>query len=320
MTNVLELIASPARYHLAPLSDYLPPSRRHGRRGNGILLVCQTLTAEQRVKVCDDALALEHAPEMPAYAPLFANCEHACFMVSSQGRWVSPQIAYLFWHLFRLVLQCIGAACLVGLATTPTGISATLWHGVLAAVFHLFSTFVVTASVQVQLVRSAVNLTQRRQVIGEIAYHYLMVKETMRAVVAGGICIASIAMMPRLVWDTGYLGLACALSLSMYGIMSVIFNVSHQLVVRALLRSGIGVPVPLFEDLRNPGGTGRLRGLAAIGVTNEQAEVQTEGAASDMQERACATPEKVARREMPSSQAAASSPPDQQLRNRKTKT
>lgn len=309
ISNALELIASPARYHLAPLSDYLPPSRRRGRRGNGILLVCQTLTAEQRAKVVSDALALEHAPEMPIYAPFFANCEHACFMVSSQGRWVSPQIAYLLWHLFRLVLQCLGAACLVGLATTPRGISPALWHGVLAAVFHLFSTFVVTAAVQVQLVRSAVNLTQRREVIGEIAYHYLMVKETMRAVVAGGICIGTIAMMPRLVWDTGYLGLACALSMSMYGIMSVIFNVSHQLVVRALLRSGIGVPVPLFEDLRNPGGTGRLRGLAAMDVTSEPGEAQTEGAAREIQER-----------ESETSESATSNPPDQQLRNRHTKT
>lgn len=249
LANVLALLASPARYHLAPLADYLPPSRRHGSRGNGILLVQQQLSAEQRKQVCDAAVALQHAPEMPAYGAMTANCEHACFLVSSR-RWVSPQVAHLLWCLVRLLFQCVGVACLAGLAATPISVPPAMWHGLLAALYHLFSTFIVMAAVQVQLVRTAINLTQRRQTIGQVAYYYLMVKETLRAVIAGGLSVCTLAMMPRLVWDTRRLRLACLLSLTVYGLTSCIFNVSNQIVVRSLLRLGVGVPVPVFQDLR----------------------------------------------------------------------
>merc|ERR1712232_736012 len=60
-----------------------------------------------------------------------------------------------------------------------------------------------------------------------------------------------LAAMPKLVWDTHHVCFACLLSLSVYGLTSMIFNVSNQIVVRTLLRLGVGVPVPIFQDLRN---------------------------------------------------------------------
>lgn len=252
LTNLMALLSSSARYHLAPLSDYLPPRVRHGRRGNGILLVQQNLSAEQRRKVCDTALELLDTPQMPAYDIWTANCEHACFVASAHGRWVSPQVSHLSWCLYRLMLQCLGIPCLAGLSCAQTSnAAASVWDGLLTTLFHVFSTFVVIAAVQVQLVRTAVNLTQRRSVIGHKAFHFLMVKETLRAIIVGGLSAFSLGMMPRLVWDTRYLRLACILSLSAHGLCSMIFNISHQLVVRALLRAGLGVPVLLFEDLRD---------------------------------------------------------------------
>jgi len=253
LTNLMALLASPARYHLAPLSDYLPPRVRRGRRGNGILLVQQNLSADQRRKVCDTAMALHDTIQMPDYDIFTGNCEHACFLASGEsGRWVSPQVTHLFWCICRLLLQCLGIPCLAGLSCSQTSnAAASIWDGLLTTLFHVFSTFVVIAAVQVQLVRTAVNLTQRRSAIGNKAFHYLMVKETVRAIIVGGLSAGTLGMMPRLVWDTKYLRLACILSLCVHGLCSMIFNISHQLVVRALLRAGLGVPVPLFEDLRD---------------------------------------------------------------------
>merc|ERR1712232_515381 len=105
--------------------------------------------------------------------------------VSSQGRWISPQVAYLGWSLVRFLLQCVGAICLAGLAAQPAVVPESVWHGLLAALYHLFSTFIVMSTAQVQLVRTACNLTRRRQEIGQVAFYFLMVKETLRAVIVG---------------------------------------------------------------------------------------------------------------------------------------
>lgn len=252
LRNVLALLASPAQYHVSRLVDYLPPSRRHGRRGNGIFVVLQTLTDEDRRLICEDALAFQHAPEMPAYDPVTANCEHICFLVSAQGRWASPQVAHIAWNLVRLLFQCVGAACLAGLTVQPTFIDAGVWHGLLSAFYHLFSTFVLLAAVNIQLVRTVFNLTRQRQAIGQLAFHYLIIKETIRAIIVGGLSIGVLAWMPRLALESRHAFVPCMLSLTIYAFACALFNVSHQLVVRTLLRSGMGVPVMIFQDLRDP--------------------------------------------------------------------
>ena len=252
LRNSMAVIRSPARYHIPPLASYLPPSRRNGKRGNGIYLVQPDtpLSPEQRRATRETALSLSEATVMPDYGVFTANCEHAAFMTCAQTRrWVSPQIAHYLWCLFRLMLQLVGAAFLCMLHMLGDG-GGGLWHTIAATLYHIFSTVPVAAQSQAHLVRTAVNLTQRRRSLGQVTYDYLIVKESVRAIVVGGLSVGTIGLMPRLVWDTGCLRLAVGLSLTAYGLFSLIFNTACQLVVRGLLRARVGVPVPLFVDVR----------------------------------------------------------------------
>ena len=252
LRNSMAVLKSPARYHIPPLASYLPPSRRNGKRGNGIYLVQPEtpLSPEQRRATRATALSLSAGTVMPDYAVFTANCEHAAFMTCAQTRrWVSPQIAHYLWCLFRFALQLVGAAFLCALRLLG-GDGSGVWHALGATLYHIFSTVPVAAQSHAQLVRTAVNLTQRRASLGQVTYDYLIVKESVRAIVVGGLSVGTIALMPRLVWDTGCVRLAVCLSLAAYGLFSLIFNTACQLVVRGLLRARVGVPVPLFVDVR----------------------------------------------------------------------
>eukprot|EP00930_Biecheleria_cincta_P008209 TRINITY_DN109608_c0_g1_i1.p1 TRINITY_DN109608_c0_g1~~TRINITY_DN109608_c0_g1_i1.p1 ORF type:complete len:562 (+),score=54.16 TRINITY_DN109608_c0_g1_i1:40-1686(+) len=253
-----ELLASPARYHTPPLSTYLPAQRRKGCRGNGIFRLHQELSEEQRRRTCRAALALasspagQDAPSLPSYGLLTANCEHVSFSLSAQSqRWISPQVSHMVWCTFRLLLQVGSLFWLVGLSWVGTFTDEPHLHAVLAALYHLLSTVPVLLQTQVHLVRSAVNLTQRRLELGQVTYNYLIIKESVRTVVVGGISVATLALMPRMVWDTNCVGLASFISLTIYPASSILFNLSLQVLVRTSQRAGVGVPVVLFDDLRS---------------------------------------------------------------------
>lgn len=253
-----ELLESPARYSTPPLSSYLPPQRRKGNRGNGIFRVHQELSEEQRRQTCKAALALasssagEDAPSLPSYGLLTANCEHVSFSLSAQSqRWISPQVSHMFWCTFRLLLQVGSLFWLAGLFWLGKFTDEPHLHAVLAALYHLLSTVPVLLQTQVHLVRTAVNLTKRRLELGQVTYNYLIIKESVRTAVVGGISVTTLALMPRMVWDTNCVHLASLITLTIYPASSILFNISLQVLVRTSQRAGVGVPVVLFDDLRS---------------------------------------------------------------------
>jgi len=205
----------------------------------------------------ETALTLAHSKEAPVYRVFSSNCEHLAWQLDAssayKGRWVSPQVPHNLWKLFRFCLNLVGLLCLWALAVAPTTYSAT--HTIFASLYHLFTTIPVGAQVQACLVRTAVNLTQRR-CAGELekgTFEYLMIKETLRAAWLTFFCVGLLCMMPRLVWDSGssHFRLAAAISLCAYNVAVIGFNSAHQICTRALLHAGVGVPMPVFDDLRS---------------------------------------------------------------------
>ena len=252
LRGVHSVLLSPAQIHLPPLADYV----RRRQPGHGIFVVSQQLSEEQRRKTVETALALVHAADAPVYRVFSSNCEHLAWQLDAssayKGRWVSPQVPHNLWKLFRFCLNLFGVACLRVLADVPQRYSTT--HATFAALYHLLATIPVGAQVQACLVRTAVNLTQRRGA-GEIekgTYEYLMIKETLRATWLTLVGVGFLCMMPRLVWESEgrRFWVAAVLSLCAYNLAVIAFNAVHQLMTRALLGAGIGVPVPVFDDLR----------------------------------------------------------------------
>lgn len=169
------------------------------------------------------------------------------------GRWVSPQVPHNLWKLFRFCLNLVGLGCLYVLASAAA--DRTWTHCAFATLYHLFTTVPVAAQVQACLVRTAVNLTQRRAAseLEQGTYEYLMIKETCRAAWLFVVSVGVIVSMPRLVWETEgrRYKLAAFLSLCAYNLAMIGFNYVHQVLARTLIRSGMGIPIPVFEDKRD---------------------------------------------------------------------
>ena len=85
-----------------------------------------------------------------------------------------------------------------------------------------------------------------------------MIKETLRASWLLLTAVWATCMMPRLVRESEgrQWRQAAALSLGAYNVAHIGFNCLHQACTRALLVAGIGVPVPVFYDLRAEAGGG----------------------------------------------------------------
>ena len=277
---------------LPPLSDYVP--FRTGTRG--IFVISQALTAAQRRRTVEAARALHK--EAPTYGVFNSNCEHLAWQLDGSGlgpsgRWVSPQIPHNLWVGFRLLLQLVGLVCLRMLASAeavaaPGGgggvrgggqhdgdaaesaAASYVWLGL----YHLFVTLPVGAQVQACLVRTCVNLTTRRRA-GQLepgAYEFLMVKEGARAGVVLLVATSLALRAPRLC--ASHFRAAAGLSLCCNQLALLAYNLGAQLVIRGLLASGLGVPWPVFEDMRISDGQQQAQqqqqpppGPAAFGAT-----------------------------------------------------
>lgn len=90
----------------------------------------------------------------------------------------------------------------------------------------------------------------QKEYLGDLVYYFLLTKEVARATFSGGLAIATMSLLPRMVWRGGSLPLACFLVLTAFNITDVIFNVSMQVVTRALNESGTGIPVAVFATER----------------------------------------------------------------------
>jgi hypothetical protein len=253
LRNMYRVLTNPARFHTPPLADYVH-RRQPGRCG--IFVVAQQLSEEQRRRTVENALTLARSNEAPVYCVFSSNCEHLAWQLdassSYKGRFVSPQVAHNMWKAFRLSLCLVAVVCLGVLASLPA--DRPLSHAAFATLYHLFATVPMGAQVQACLVRTAVNLTQRRGA-GDLekgTYEYLMIKETFRAAWITIFGVGLVCVMPRLVWESEgrRFKLAAFLSFWAYNLASMCFNMTSQLCTRALLRAGVGIPMPVFHDER----------------------------------------------------------------------
>jgi len=251
------LVAQPAKFHTPLLKEYLPHFHRASPTPTsscpGLLVVVRNLSDEQRRETCDAAMALLEKDGEPGggYRFFTSNCEHVAFMLSTTRRWISPQVPHMLWILFRWAIQLVGLFCLYLLTIVPSQCERA--HFVIATGYHLFATVPVSLQVQVELVRLSVYLSSRREEIDVRDYHFLVLKETLRACLVLALAIGLVCMMPRLVWTTGRLRLACLISLSGLGFANLVFNLCFQLCTRALLAT-CGVPILIFDDHRDPSG------------------------------------------------------------------
>ena len=250
LRNALAILRSPAKLHTPPLADYL------GLRGRGVFVVLERRSEAQRRRTVDAALALASGDPgaQPTYGVLSANCEHLANQLGENAFGpVSPQVPHNLWNLFRLCLQLVGLTALYVCAIAPPDCWRT--HGVAALSYHLLSTLPVAAQAQTGLVRTAVNLTQRRAAgdLDEQSFGFLMIKEGSRNVVVMILAVGGLSLLPRLVWEHGRLGLACVLSLTGMQLANLVFNVVANAIYRTLLVSGVGVPVARFDDRRLAG-------------------------------------------------------------------
>ena len=170
---------------------------------------------------------------------------------------VAVQVSYHGWNALRFSVQFLSLGCLFALAS-PLG---PLWRTLFEATYHLFATLPVVCQLVASLVRTTIHLTLRRDALG-VAYHYLVVKEACRGCIVGALTVGALSLTPRLVGLTSRFKLASLLTLTVFGASNLLFNLAHQAFVRAMVASGMGVPVPIFRDLRHgPPPVGTQAGL-----------------------------------------------------------
>lgn len=247
--GILKLLENCAAFHSLPLHDYTTVANR------GVFRVRQSLTEEDRDRIVEDCKKL-----MDNYEPydlVFTNCESAAFFLShgsnKHGRFVTPQVPMMLWAGVRTALALVGAACLMYLPSpAPGGAGSPVAQpGLLAAllqfVYHTFATVPVVLQTEVHLVRTAVHLTDQRTLLGTVEYHHLLMKEVGRAIFVGGFATGTVAAMPTMVRNTGWRYTASFIALNAFVLCGLAYAVLTQFIIRALRRSGYGVPVPIFK-------------------------------------------------------------------------
>jgi len=164
---LLDIVRHPARFRLLELHDYVAPSAS-GSGAPGLFVVCEERTTEQRVQAAEAALAFARDADQPGYSLIRHNCEHAANMFTSNSkRCVSPQVPVFAWNAFRFALQLVGVLMLALLSCLPDDYSRM--HAAVATCYHFLSTVPVSLQLVVKLVRTSVNLTHRRGVLGQAA-------------------------------------------------------------------------------------------------------------------------------------------------------
>ena len=67
-----------------------------------------------------------------------------------------------------------------------------------------------------------------------IEFNHILLKEIFRVVFAGGVAVFTIAVMPRMIWDTGMFLVAAVLAILAFHLSNQIYNVFAQLFTRML--------------------------------------------------------------------------------------
>jgi hypothetical protein len=98
--GLLSVWRSPAPFKMEPFSDYVEGLTNSSLQAVGMFKIKEELSEEDRdgiVANCDRLLASHET-----YSFIYRNCEHAAFSFNpKRPTWVSPQVPYLMWNMFR---------------------------------------------------------------------------------------------------------------------------------------------------------------------------------------------------------------------------
>ncbi|GMH94259.1 hypothetical protein TL16_g12857 [Triparma laevis f. inornata] len=253
---------SPAPWMRIPFYDYVEGcSTDSAGKGIGIYRIKEDLDETDRDTIVKnmDALLASHE----TYSFIYRNCEHAAFAFNPKRPvWVSPQVPYLFWNLFRVL---INSGSIYFLLNNPipdprnsTTSSIHIYH-IFCLLYHSLSTFPVAMQSVVQLVRTVMSLTAKkeRNDLSKPVFYHLIYKEFMRACLGGGLACLCLGLLPKMVRDTDQKSLAAALVLLAYTISNGLFNLSCFVTIRAMLYANGGVAVPMVGKKGRKFGRGR---------------------------------------------------------------
>ena len=153
--------------------------------------------------------------------------------------------------MFRMSVTTIGVICLHCMVHADD-VSSSLHILLLDLMFQVFTTLPVGLELTVHLVRSAVHLSPRKEILGRVWYCYLLVTECLRFVFVGAISIGTLAILPRVVTENqNVLYYASAWCYFAYPIVSALFSCVQALIVRLSYATGTGVPIPIFHDSKD---------------------------------------------------------------------
>jgi len=122
---------------------------------------------DETVRRCRD-LKSNYGP----YDFVYTNCESAAFYMESgrgggnEGRFVTPQVPWLLYTMFRMSITTIGVICLHYMVNVDDVTNSTMSVLLLDLTFQVFTTLPVGLELTVHLVRSAVHLSPRKDILG----------------------------------------------------------------------------------------------------------------------------------------------------------
>jgi len=212
------------------------------------------------------------------------NCEHAAFAFNpNRPTWVSPQVPYLFWNLFRYAMNCVGIYFLVNneLPDRTDLLSSVTRYNLFLIGYHTLVTVPVALQSVIGLMRSVMALTKKRErdlVTKEIFFH-LLYKEFFRSVLAGGLACVCLGLLPRMIWDTQQKKLAGALCLVAYSLSNSLYSFSCFAAVRMLKLTAGGVVVPIYGSSgSSPASAEMKRGRQAVARGSGKAKIRSSSA------------------------------------------
>jgi len=241
---------SPAPWMRIPFYDYVEGcSTSAAGEGIGIYRIKEDLDESDRDLIVKnmDALLASHE----TYSFIYRNCEHAAFAFNPKRPvWVSPQVPYLMWNLFRVLINASSIYFLLNNSVPDPRTSSMsdvhVYH-IFCLLYHTLATVPVAMQSVVQLVRTVMSLTAKkeRKDLSKPVFYHLIYKEFMRACIGGGLACLCLGLLPKMVRDTEQKAVAASLVLLAYTISNGVFNLSCFVTIRAMLYANGGVAVPM---------------------------------------------------------------------------
>lgn len=113
-----------------------------------------------------------------------------------------------------------------------------------------------------------------------------MAKEVSRSALVTIVSVGTLALVPRIVWESGRIKTACILCLCAHSLAERFYTGVQRALCRILLWAGVGVPVPRFRDERLPDTPGPPpRAAAAPAVSRQTPRTNTQQEKRDSRPR-----------------------------------